>query len=359
MKTIVVTQPYVPAYRVPLFNAIEKRLEKFGYSLRVVSSAPRGGQSARGDRSTGAWHREIAARSVPVGKWRIEVRSLPRSLRHPALIVSELEALNALGWMRSFSSTPLILWGHGKGFVNTTGGLADHVEWALAKRAAHVMTYSPAGRQFLIEQGNLAPERVTAIGNSTDTAVLRAESVRFREQNLTTKIGGAALYVGGLDASKRVGFLLDAYEEALRVDPMFELTVVGKGVDEALVRAAAAKHERLRYIPEARDGALAELGARVDALWVPGRVGLVAVDALAMGLPVHTTDFGFHAPEIDFLRDDEVYYLGPTAREYAIESLQLMREKSVPVFRDAIPTIDSVADAFVGVVVNALRGEGR
>jgi hypothetical protein len=33
----------------------------------------------------------------------------------------------------------------------------------------------------------------------------------------------------------------------------------------------------------------------------PGRIGLVAVDALVLGVPILTTDWPFHAPEVEVL----------------------------------------------------------
>lgn len=163
------------------------------------------------------------------------------------------------------------------------------------------------------------------------------------------------MYVGGLDAAKRIDFLLEAFRVAKRLMPNFKLTVVGRGRDEALVRALASDEANLNYVPEARGAELARLGSLADVMWVPGRVGLVAVDSLAMGLPVHTTNFDYHAPEIEFLSEGEVFYLGPTAERFARQSLDLIEAGKSKNLRHDIPTIDKVATSFANVVFSCMK----
>ncbi|KXZ60587.1 Glycosyl transferases group 1 [Microbacterium laevaniformans] len=354
-QLVAITQPYVPAYRVPLFSAVAEKLMPHGLDLKVYSARPSGTQARRGDTASGPWHQEISTRNLRIGRWSIQSRDTPDAFRAAAVLISELEALNATAWRDTLRSRPTVLWGHGKGFVNATGKVSDFVESVLAARADHVMTYSPEGREYLLRSGRVSPSSVTSIGNSTDTVTLRrATAAGLSDPSLVTPSARHALYVGGLDRSKRIDFLLEAYEEGLRIDPDFRLTVVGMGEEVGRVQAHAEKFNGMRYVPEARGERLAKLGLEASAMWIPGRVGLVAVDALAMGLPVHTTDYPFHAPEIGFLRDNEVAYLGPDAARFAADSLQLMDEAGSKRLRDDIPTIESVAENMVTVVLDVL-----
>lgn len=354
-QQVAITQPYVPAYRVPLFDAVADKLVTHGLELKVYSARPSGTQAKRGDTASGAWHQEVSARNLRVGRWNVQLRETTGALRSAAVLISELEALNATAWRDTLRGRPTVLWGHGKGFVNATGKLSDYVESVLAARADHVMTYSPEGREYLLRSGRVSPSSITSIGNSTDTATLRRATVAgMSAPSLTTRPTRHALYVGGLDKSKRIDFLLRAYEEALRIDPNFRLTIVGKGEESANVQLYAATFTGITYVPEARGEALAALGLQATAMWVPGRVGLVAVDALAMGLPVHTTNYPFHAPEIGFLHDDEVAYLRADAQSFATDSIRLMDEAGPRRLREDIPTIQSVAENMVTVVLGVL-----
>lgn len=360
MIQVLITQPYVPAYRVPLFNAIHDKLAARGVSVSVVAGNPSGAQAARGDAHRAEWQEPLREVSVPVGRWRLALRTFPRSVR-PDLVVSELEALNTLAWQRSFRSSRLVLWGHGKPYVNRANWLSERLEWALARRSTAVMTYTAEGRRYLLEHGGLSPGKVTAIGNSTDSARLRAGYLSVtdsRIEELTRRYGRGpiALFVGGLDATKRIDFLLDAAREAHRIQPDFRLVIVGRGALQAEVLAAAAPGGPIIHIPEARGDELSELGHVASAVWMPGRVGLVAVDAIALNLPVFTTNYEFHAPEIDFLREDEREFLPDDALRFAEDALALMTRKRPPL-RDDFPTIEAVSDEFVRVVTQAL-GDG-
>ena len=57
----------------------------------------------------------------------------------------------------------------------------------------------------------------------------------------------------------------------------------------------AAARPDVRLIGRADGEALARLSTVVDIVMIPGRVGLVAVDALALGLPIATTTYPVHA----------------------------------------------------------------
>ncbi|BAJ75223.1 glycosyltransferase [Microbacterium testaceum StLB037] len=354
---VVVTQPYVPAYRVPLFESVREKLSRQGIRFLVAAGHPVGAQAARGDRESPAWRIDIRSKGVHLGGRTVEWRALPSDLQ-PDVLVSELEALNNLAWMRSFGRRKLVLWGHGRPYVNDAGALSDRIEWTLARRADAVMTYADGGRDYLVENGKLDPDSVVAIGNSTDSASLRAayKAVDAAEmEHLLRRWPRAprALFVGGLDAAKRIDFLIDAAIAARQMDPRFTLIVVGMGeMQDALSRAGDA----IEHIPAARGVELARLGHVVQAIWMPGRIGLVAVDALALGLPIFSTSYRYHAPEAEFLRAGERITLPDDPPAFAERALSLMAEELVGnrILRSDIPTIDSVSQNFADVVIKVL-----
>ncbi|RNE62600.1 glycosyltransferase family 4 protein [Cryobacterium tepidiphilum] len=358
---VLITQPYIPAYRVPLFSRVSELLDQVGVRLTIAAGAPGAIQAKRGDLSTVSGFIPMQERKVLLGQRQIMLRRASFAPK-PDLIVSELEALNLFAWDAVLRKRPVVLWGHGKSYVNHPSRIGDRIEWALARRSERVMTYSASGRQYLIERGKLDPSSVVAIGNSTDTVALRSDLLAldaedFQRTRRLVGTGTRALFVGGLDKSKRIDFLIESAIHARRLDPSFKLIIVGKGELEPIVKTAATNGAPVVHVPVARGRELARLAAVSGAVWMPGRVGLVAVDALAFGLPVHTTDFGFHAPEVEFLEGEEVLYLENDPQSFAENSLN----HSVPTFdsgdrglREEIPTIQSVASAFAKVVTDAL-----
>jgi len=351
--TVTVTQPYVPAYRKPLFDAISRILYDRGARLQVLAGAPRGTQARRGDVTTGDWLQHLPEVAWSIGRREVAVRRLPE-LPERSILVSELSPVNTIAWLRP-RSVPFILWGHGKSYVSDGSPLSDRIKWVLAHRADHVMTYSDGGRDSLVQRGGISPERVTAIGNSTDTELLRSSLLAVspsRTLELRTRYGHGptALFVGGLDASKRIEFLLAAAKYAHDADDRFRLIIVGKGELGELVRAAA-QNQFVHWVPEARGETLAELATVSDAVWMPGRVGLVAVDAMALGLPLHTVSHRYHAPEIEFLSGRDIAFLPDEPRVFALNSLMRVIQGSRFIRPlEEIPTIGKVSESFVHVV---------
>ena len=364
MKALYV-QPYVPAYRVPLFDRLGERLRTDGGGLTVASAAPMGLQSARCDAETGPWHTNVRSRSwsTPIGQLRHR-SGLGKHLANADVVVMELDAGNLNAWLHlgARRHPPLVLWGHGRSFVSRSHPLTEALRRLLARTAAHVMTYSPAGRAHLIGKGVPAP-RVTCVGNSTDTVRLRTLlDQRLRRPSHKSEafdqsvIGrNVACYVGGLDGDKRVPFLVSAAQVAHSIDPSFLLLVAGSGTEQHLLRSAG---EAIAWRPRASAADLADLAVVSRSIWMPGRVGLVAVDALALGRPVLTTAFPFHAPEFEFLTLGQTVHLLPDEPgEFARAALQVQSILSATPAPAApeMPTIESVVDAMYGVLHAAAR----
>jgi glycosyltransferase involved in cell wall biosynthesis len=204
---------------------------------------------------------------------------------------------------------------------------------------------------------------VTSIGNSTDTVALRrlrnetrgsAESWR----EMLHSDGPVALFVGGLDRAKRIPLLIDAARAAWNLDPSLRLIVAGSGQDGHLVESV--EHEpwllALRSLSPRDMAALSHVSS---AIWMPGRVGLVAVDALALGLPVLTTRFPFHAPELDYLVEGEsVHFLPDAADSFAAEGLAIMRRPGSQRKANGqeIPSAEAVAARMAAVICGVMRG---
>lgn len=355
---VLVTQPYVPAYRHALFDAVHGLLAQEGIDFWVAAGHPSGAQAARRDEIAAKWMTGIRERSVPVAKWRLALRAVPH-LPRPTVVVSELEALNLYAWARVHGQPKLVLWGHGRPYVNDANWISERLEWALARRADAVMTYTERGRAYLLDKAGIDPHAVTAIGNATDSQVLRAalEGLSIADRKSARRefgMGPNALFVGGLDESKRVSFMLEAARQAVKINPQFRLLIVGRGELEGEVRNAIADGYPVRHVPNARGPELARIASAASAIWMPGRVGLVAVDALALGLPVHTTDFRYHAPEIDFLPADFAARLTDQPEAFAAESIKRMAAGRLAL-PQSFPTIAEVSQNFFDVIIRVLR----
>ncbi|MDN4475408.1 glycosyltransferase [Demequina sp. SYSU T00192] len=361
---VVVTQPYVPAYRVPLFDAVARELEADGISFAVAAGSPGGAQAARADQAVAPWAHEIRHRTVSVKGRDVGVRRLPEELESPDLLVTELDIKNELGWSRrAHGASRVVLWGHGRPYVVANRRAVESAKRLMVRRVDHAMTYTEGGRDYLVDELHQDPDHVTAIGNAVDVSDLLAGRARGLEDEVARHVSEAwgtgphLLYVGGLDRPKRIDFMLDAAEALHAQEPRTSLLVVGDGEMRPEVEERAGDGGAVGYLGRIDRTSIGAVATMCGAIWMPGRVGLVAVDALALELPVHTTEFPFHAPELEFLKGDSVKFLPDDPADFADAALASLREHPDGVGAvEPPPTIETVASNFARVVREVLAG---
>ena len=151
---------------------------------------------------------------------------------------------------------------------------------------------------------------MTVLNNSIDTSQLRndllsvsPEEIRIFEATHGLTPGKNALFLGGVDERKGIPFLVEASRFAAELDPGFRLLIGGDGNQSPLVQKMEAEGAPVRHLGRltGRRKAIAMRAAKVLA--IPEWVGLVAVDSLAAGVPIITTEFHRHAPEFEYLRN--------------------------------------------------------
>jgi glycosyltransferase involved in cell wall biosynthesis len=149
------------------------------------------------------------------------------------------------------------------------------------------------------------------VQNSIDTKSLRSAIDRtpseaeekFRKLHGLT-LGHTALFLGALDESKKLPFLLRSLSLNAIDDPMFRLLIVGSGPMQPELNEFTSKNSWVQRIP-AKFGAEKALILRcADVLVIPGRAGLVVVDSFVAGVPVVTTTDPYHPPEFDYLLNE-------------------------------------------------------
>jgi len=328
---VAVVQPFVPTYRVPLFDAIAHHLEPEGLALEVWHAQPTGIVAARGNSTSGAWSVPIRQHRLTVKRRNVTWRNVHREARDVACLVHGLASSNLETYaLAADPAVNLMLWGHGRNFTARSNRLDDLLEGWLCRRASHLFAYTEAGASHLRDAG-LSTSKITVVRNSTDTAGLQRHRAsvtpqviadRLRELDLTGRKVG--LFVGAFDEPKMLPFLFDATDRIAAVDPTFALVMAGAGPLDEYVATQAADRAYVRLIGRLETEQLATLAAGVKLILMPGRVGLVAVDSLALGLPLITTEHDFHAPEIEYLTPETSVWTSQTPQAYAEGVLTLL-----------------------------------
>lgn len=306
---VTVLQPYVPEYRIPFFNEVERLLADSGRRLIVVHGKPEGNQASRSDAGQGSWSMRISTTTLALPRHSLRLRNSLRLTRGSEVVVAELASGNLDTYALALrKKVPLLLWGHGNSYVTAHSQLDSRLELWLARRAAGVLAYTQGGADHLSENG-VPRSKITVLNNSTDTIALRAlrstltpaEIAQFRAEHGVANAPTVA-YIGSLDDSKLLHLLFAAGDHLAQAVPGFQLIIAGDGPErEYVARESASRRSYVRQIGRVGQRELALIATVAGFLINPGRVGLVAVDAAALGMPIVTTDFQFHAPELEYL----------------------------------------------------------
>ncbi|MBC9714418.1 glycosyltransferase family 4 protein [Streptomyces sp. TRM66268-LWL] len=304
-RRVALVLPYLTAYRMPFLDRLRQELAGSRIELTIAHGAATGLVAARKDQLALPGAVPLRQRVLrAAGReliWHGGVGALARS--HDALIVPQSLHHLRVYPLLARRPTRIGLWGHGHTHVSAHGRPEQWAKARLTRRADWFFAYTEAGGAYA-ERAGLPAGRVTVVQNSLDTTALADARDRVTESEvrelrarhgLTSGLTG--LYIGGLDALKRIGFLLSAAERIAEQLPGFRLLVAGDGAERALVEACPAAV----YVGTADTAAKARLGAVADAMLVPGAVGLCAVDSFALRTPLVTTPWAYHGPEFGYL----------------------------------------------------------
>ncbi|MFC8682667.1 glycosyltransferase [Microbacterium ureisolvens] len=322
---------------MPFFNGLEDRLRKEGVQTRVFASAPTSTSAARGDAAEAAsWQENIPSRTLNVAGRQVTFQKVPRDFYEAdgviVGLVGTLPQMYSALLRKNIALRPRLgLWGHVRSYVGRSSFIDVALEKYVAKRADHVFAYTRAGEALALQWG-VAEGRVTAVMNSVDTSSLIAALGHYRAQS-TVRLAGiewsrdspVLSYIGGVDESKRIRFLTQSLDEIWRIDPSVRVIVAGRGAEESLL-APSISRGQVVHIGYADDDVLGKIGAISSAILMPGRIGLVAVHALAMGVPIISTPWPYHAPEQEYLVGGEsLFVAADDARSFALEALAALQ----------------------------------
>lgn len=336
MKTVVILQEYVPQYRNAFFERLITLGAEDSIHIKVAAGRPNASQNMRQDQVDAAFVLPIKQREFRVGSYRFVLRNTRPATRDADLIVMEQARRNIDAYALLFSPwrrRKICLWGHGRDFVRRPSRLSRALMARLTTAADWFFAYTEGSRAAVVAAGFPA-DKTTVVNNSIDTDELQKQMADIsseeiaafrRKYDLTTS---TALFMGGLDESKRLPFLLEAGRRAHRKDADFRLVVIGSGDQKAYVESTASKEPWLTYLGPrfGKQKALAIASSAILAM--PGRVGLIAVDSFAAGRPIVTTTWPWHGPEFEYLIDGRTSLMSVDDEEaYANAVVALLNDK--------------------------------
>lgn len=370
-RGLMVVEPVLAPYRVPMFEQLRFRLGREGYDLVVVVGTGTKAQRARGMVvELPDWAVQVPTGFGPGERPARKRLNLVSERFQPDLVVvnqavKDMETWELLHRVSSAHAPSVAMWGHGRRLGGEPKVLGNLRQW-LTRRASWFFAYTEGGAKHVVSHG-FPLTRVTVLNNTIDTGALRHDLMTVSESDVQAfhrahglAAGRVGLFLGGVDDSKAVDFAAESAAAAHRHLDGFMLLIVGDGLRRADMEALERRGYPIRVLGRltGREKALAMRAARV--MVIPSAVGLVAVDSLAAGLPIVTRNDAGHGPEIEYLGSETALMMpsGCTTSDFGAalagllaseatltEMVSACREKESEI------SLEAMVDRFVGGIV--------
>ena len=306
-RTVLIAPGHVAHYREKFYRLLFEHASAADVDLRVAASRLLPSNLLPG---TTEGVNEAPMRKVGPFTWQNTIQYS----RGCDLVIAQQEANYLANYVlqlkRLVSPQKFAFWGHGKNFqANTASLFAEYLKQRAAVHCDWWFAYNDRSAEVVADLG-FPRGRITSVMNSVDTLRLAELKRQLRPEDLAAlraktgiKSDNVAVFTGGLYEQKRLRFLVDACELVRKKVRDFELVVIGSGPESPFMSLSATRNDWLHYVGPKTDEEKVPYWAVSKALLMPGLVGLVVLDSFALGVPLITTDYPDHSPEISYLKD--------------------------------------------------------
>jgi len=313
---VVIHQPALPYYRIPVFRELATRSGVVlsvlhGSEVGVPQAAPNGFEAKESPiRTVGT----RAAFYWAPDQWTLFTRTRPDvvvlnwNVRYLGLVPSLLRAKHR--------DVGVVLWGHG--FSKKESRVRRWARLAVGRLADVVVLYDHNTAGELVHQHGFARDRVFVAPNTIDQdpikaaqALVTADPGRLEafktEHKLTDR---TVLFLSRLDPRNRVDVLLEAVAHLRTHDRAVRCVVMGSGPDLPVLTNRVTQlglTDTVSFVPGTYDETeLAPWFLSTNVFCYPSNAGLSLMHAFSYGLPVVVgNDRSSHNPEISSVRDGE------------------------------------------------------
>ena len=312
-RRVVFLTAMLPHYRVAFHEGVRSRLASSGIQYEVIFGQPNQDGAFKADAVSLAWGHEIVNRYFDLGGFSVVWQPALGKVWASDLVVIGQENRLLVNYvvqsLRSWCRPKVAFWGHGRNFqADPRATVTARWKRFWATKVDWWFTYTN-GTGKIIESYGFPPQRITVFHNTIDTSEIRRlaseiDQVRLDEVRQTLGVNSkhVGIYVGGIYDHKRIDFLLKAAEQVRRNVPDFVLIVVGSGAERDRIETAASQYSWIKYVGPLFGRSKVEMLRLAKVFMMPGLVGLAILDCAAIGLPIVTTAFPYHSPEIEYLQ---------------------------------------------------------
>jgi glycosyltransferase involved in cell wall biosynthesis len=310
MKKVAIVLDSIPTYRIPFFEELH-RLGELKQIKYIVYTSTFNENVRQQNFSTEYLENKFI--SFPR---RIFWHTKLEALDDADLIIMEQALHNPkLSWrfiLNKNASIPTAFWGHGGYWTKKNSSIQEKILWKLVAKVDAFFAYSEEGAIRLVEHG-FPLNRIAVLRNSVNSSKIYLERAKISPETHKTWMEKFELdstnlgcFIGDLRKEKHLNFLFKAIIEIRRQVPDFQMIFFGNEALIAHISKWNANNPWIKLGGIAGEAEKAQLSLARPILINPGRVGLIAVDSIAMATPLVTRILDYtHAPEIDFLSPPE------------------------------------------------------
>lgn len=310
---IAIIHPWFPQYRQVFFSNLINEAQRHNISIELFFGETPPEWGDRGDSVSTEYAQKLPTKFINFFGKTLTYKNteiLRRNGPYDLLIVEQaVRNIETYRLLLRKVSPRLAFWGHGRTYTKSVSGLQEWLKIRLTLRADWFFAYTNGGVKHMREVG-FDPDSITLVQNSIDSTHLSTSIESITEHVLSdfrikwNLSENTAVFIGGLDASKRLDFIISACDLVVTLVPDFCLLVIGDGNLKATILEAEKRFSWLKYLGPlfGEEKVLALKASKIMVM--PGRVGLVAVDSFASITPIVTTDWEYHAPEFEYLVHD-------------------------------------------------------
>jgi L-malate glycosyltransferase len=327
---IVIFQPMLKFYRVPLFVKLHELLTADGHELRLVFGSPWEEEKNRKDNAV--LQRDYCYYEKSHWLFKNKIHIQYNSIKHiiwADLVITEQANKHAYNYLlvalSALKIKPFAYWGHGLNRQASTHSFSELIKKRLARQVDWWFAYTSSVAEY-IQQLGFPKEHISLLNNSVDTMsfvedmerITSQDLAAFRQCYLLAADAQIGLFCGNLNKEKQLDLLLESALLIKENNPRFRLLIGGDGQDRARVEAFVTQHPFAVYLGPLYAERKCMAFKCADVLLNPGLVGLGILDGFAAGLPLLTTLQTGHGPEIDYLAPGHNgMYSAATPADYA------------------------------------------
>lgn len=330
-----IVQRRITHYRVEFFNSLKSRLAENNIKLRLMHGEATPREKTKQDAATIDWAEAVPTRYL-LGQ-RFNWMSFMQRMEDVDLAIltqENAQLANQFALVRR-PAKQLAFWGHGGNLQGDYSSLRERYKRWTTLKVDWYFAYTQLSVELVAATG-FPRQRITCVNNTIDLQTLQ-EGIAISRTNYSIADGPerdvvfspVGLFLGSIYPDKELGLLLLAAKLIRQEVPNFQLIIAGAGPDEDLARRAASDNSWITFMGPVHGEQKWRLLSQAALYMNPGLIGLGILDAFAAGIPVLTTNFGRHSPEISYLDASNGISTPHDPREYATAAVRLLRDQSL------------------------------